>query len=77
MELPSAGFGASVIFGYNVDVQQNIVVVEDDPDISRLVQHHLEQGGFGVKAFATALGVIAESEHASGAVLARHHGARR
>jgi DNA-binding response OmpR family regulator len=48
--------------GYNTHVKPSIFVVEDDPDISRLVRHHLEVAGFGVKLFATAHTVIAEAE---------------
>ena len=33
---------------YNDPVKPNISVVEDDPDISRLVRHHLEGAGFAV-----------------------------
>jgi two-component system phosphate regulon response regulator PhoB len=43
-------------------VKSNIILVEDDPDISRLVQHHLEQSGFSVRPFHTGAGVIAEAE---------------
>jgi len=43
-------------------VKPNIFVVEDDPDISRLVRHHLEAEGFGVRVFAGGTTVIAESE---------------
>jgi DNA-binding response OmpR family regulator len=43
-------------------VKPNIFVVEDDPDISRLVRHHLEAEGFGVKVFSGGTTVIAESE---------------
>jgi two-component system phosphate regulon response regulator PhoB len=43
-------------------VKPNIFVVEDDPDISRLVRHHLEGEGFGVKVFSGGSTVIAESE---------------
>jgi DNA-binding response OmpR family regulator len=42
--------------------QQNIVLVEDDPDISRLVQQHLERADFSVRAFFTGAGVLAASE---------------
>ena len=48
--------------GYNKPVKPSIFVVEDDPDISRLVRHHLEGGGFAVKVFATGGAVIGESE---------------
>ena len=37
-------------------------MVEDDPDISRLVRHHLEADGFAVKVFSTGNTVLAESE---------------
>jgi two-component system phosphate regulon response regulator PhoB len=43
-------------------VKPNIFVVEDDPDISRLVRHHLEGAGFAVKIFPTGHTVIGESE---------------
>jgi DNA-binding response OmpR family regulator len=43
-------------------VKPNIFLVEDDPDISRLVRHHLEAAGFGVRIFPTGNGVIAEAE---------------
>ena len=34
-------------------MKPNIYVVEDDPDISRLVRHHLEGAGFAVKLYPT------------------------
>jgi DNA-binding response OmpR family regulator len=43
-------------------VRPSISVVEDDPDISRLVRHHLEAAGFTVKMFPTGHTVVAESE---------------
>lgn len=43
-------------------MKPNIFLVEDDPDISRLVCHHLESGGFGVRVFPTGNAVISESE---------------
>lgn len=43
-------------------MKASIFVIEDDPDISRLVRHHLESAGFAVKVFATGNTVIAESE---------------
>src|ERR1700761_8570089 len=48
--------------GYNTAVKQTIFAVEDDPDISRLVRHHLEASGYSVRTFATTAGVIAEAE---------------
>jgi len=43
-------------------VKPNIFVVEDDPDISRLVRHHLEGAGFAVRLFPTGNVVISEAE---------------
>ena len=43
-------------------MRPSIFVVEDDPDISRLVRHHLEAAGFNVKLFLTGHAVVAESE---------------
>jgi DNA-binding response OmpR family regulator len=48
--------------GYNTAVKQTIFAVEDDTDISRLVSHHLEAAGYGVRTFATTAGVIADAE---------------
>ena len=48
--------------GYNTAVKQTIFAVEDDTDISRLVAHHLEAAGYGVRTFAATAGVIAEAE---------------
>ena len=47
---------------YNKAVKQTIFVVEDDPDISQLVRHHLESAGFAVKVFPTATPVIGDAE---------------
>ncbi len=38
---------------YNEAVKPGIIVVEDDPDISRLVRHHLENEGFTVRIYRT------------------------
>jgi DNA-binding response OmpR family regulator len=48
--------------GYNTAVKQTIFAVEDDTDISRLVRHHLEAAGYGVRSFPSAAGVITEGE---------------
>lgn len=48
--------------GYNTAVKQTIFAVEDDVDISRLVRHHLEAAGYGVRSFTATAGVIAEAE---------------
>ena len=47
---------------YNIAVKQSIFVVEDDPDISRLVRLHLEGAGFATKLFPSGHTVLAESE---------------
>ncbi len=45
-----------------MSVKPNIFLVEDDPDISRLVRHHLEAEGFSVRVFPTGSTVMAEAE---------------
>jgi two-component system phosphate regulon response regulator PhoB len=45
-------------------LSQTIFVLEDDGDISRLMQHHLEAAGFAVRLFSTTGTVIAEAERA-------------
>ena len=51
---------AGAFRGYGLS--QTIFAVEDDTDISRLVRHHLEAAGYGVRTFAASAGVIAEAE---------------
>jgi len=58
----AALLGSPVLSRYNNRVKSSVYVVEDDPDISRLVRHHLEADGFSVKVFPTGSTVIAESE---------------
>ena len=43
-------------------MKSHISVVEDDPDISRLVRHHLEGAGFAVKLYPTGNTVLTEAE---------------
>jgi two-component system phosphate regulon response regulator PhoB len=43
-------------------LKQTIFVLEDDNDISRLVQHNLEAAGFSVRVFVTTAAVLADSE---------------
>jgi DNA-binding response OmpR family regulator len=43
-------------------VKPTIFVVEDDPDISRLVCHHLAAAGYTTRAFMSGTGVISEAE---------------
>ena len=47
---------------YNIGVKPSIFVVEDDPDISRLVRHHLENEGFVVRIYPTGSTVLADAE---------------
>src|SRR6201997_1766926 len=43
-------------------LSQTIFVLEDDPDISRLVQHQLETAGFSVRGFSTPTNLIPDGE---------------
>src|SRR5579871_1732137 len=43
-------------------MKTSIFIVEDDPDISRLVRHHLESAGFALRMFSSGNTVIAEAE---------------
>ena len=43
-------------------MKQTIFVLEDDNDISRLVQHNLEAAGFSVRVFVTTAAVLADAE---------------
>src|SRR5215469_6322202 len=45
-----------------VPVKPTIFVVEDDPDISRLVRHHLEGAGFNARLYSTGSVVVADAE---------------
>ena len=42
-------------------MKRTVFVVEDDPDISRLVKHHLEAAGIAARLFPNSKGVIAEA----------------
>jgi two-component system phosphate regulon response regulator PhoB len=53
---------STATLSYNTAVKQTIFSVEDDTDISRLVRFQLESAGYGVRAFSSANGVIAEAE---------------
>ena len=43
-------------------MKPSLFVVEDDPDISRLVRHHLENEGFTVRVYPTGANVLADAE---------------
>jgi two-component system phosphate regulon response regulator PhoB len=47
---------------YNILVKPSIFVVEDDPDISRLVRLHLENEGFPVRVYLNSTAVISDAE---------------
>ena len=52
----------NLLSSYNGPVKPSIFVVEDDPDISRLVRHHLEHEGFNVRVYPTGVNVLADAE---------------
>ncbi len=43
-------------------MSQTVFVLEDDADISRLVQYHVEKAGFTVRAFEAGRNVVSEAE---------------
>jgi DNA-binding response OmpR family regulator len=43
-------------------LSQTIFVLEDDTDISRLVQYHLEAAGYTVRSYASTTNVVADAE---------------
>jgi DNA-binding response OmpR family regulator len=43
-------------------VKPSIFIVEDDADISRLLRHHLEAGGYSLRMFSAGHNVISEAE---------------
>jgi two-component system phosphate regulon response regulator PhoB len=43
-------------------LSQTVFVLEDEADIARLIQHHLEAAGFVVHAFNTPANIISEAE---------------
>ncbi len=49
-------------------MSQTVFVLEDDADIARLVQHHLEAAGFEARLFYTPANLIPEAEQAPPAV---------
>jgi DNA-binding response OmpR family regulator len=48
--------------------QQTVFVLEDEPDISRLITYHLERAGYRVVPFANGRRVVAEAEAAAPAL---------
>ena len=49
-------------------LSQIVFVLEDDTDISRLVQHHLEAAGFTVRVYGTPTNIVADAERQSPAL---------
>ena len=49
-------------------LSQTVFVLEDDVDIARLMQHHLEAAGFAVRLYHTPTNVIADAERQAPAV---------
>ncbi|MGP8174073.1 MAG: response regulator, partial [Terracidiphilus sp.] len=43
-------------------MSQTLFVLDDDADIARLVQHHLEAAGFAARLFHTPTNVIPDAE---------------
>jgi two-component system phosphate regulon response regulator PhoB len=43
-------------------LSQTVFVLEDDTDISRLIQHHLEASGFAVRTFQTPFNLVSDAE---------------
>src|SRR5438270_7899624 len=50
------------------DLSQTIFLLEDDVDISRLVQYHLQGAGFQVKPYMTMGTIVADAEREPPAV---------
>src|SRR5208282_4557884 len=49
-------------------LSQIVFVLEDDSDISRLVQHHLEAAGFTARVYGTPTNIVADAERQSPAL---------
>ena len=43
-------------------MSQTVFVLEDDTDISRLMQHHLEAAGYTIRLYATPTNLVADAE---------------
>jgi two-component system phosphate regulon response regulator PhoB len=43
-------------------LSQTVFVLEDDTDISRLIQHHLEAAGFAVRPYTTPTNLVSDAE---------------
>jgi two-component system phosphate regulon response regulator PhoB len=47
-----------------VDVSQTVFVLEDDPDINRLIGHQLERAGYAVRPYFAVGTIVEDAEHA-------------
>src|SRR5260370_26144587 len=56
------GYRIETLPSYNGRVKPTIYVVEDDPDISRLVRQHLEVASFNVRLYQTGHLVLVDAE---------------
>ena len=65
---PRTGFAVPRDCVMRVDLSQTIFLLEDDADISRLVQYHLQGAGFQVKPYMTMGTIVADAEREPPAV---------
>lgn len=63
-----SALGTHNLLSYNDGVKPSIFVVEDDPDISRLVRHHLEAEGYAVRLYSSGANVLSDAERQRPAV---------
>jgi DNA-binding response OmpR family regulator len=49
-------------------LSQSVFVLEDDADISRLIQHHLDAAGFAVRVYGTPANLVQDAERQAPAV---------
>ncbi len=59
---PSRRAKANVTHAKGSGLSQTVFVLEDDADISRLVQYHLEAAGYAVKPYMTIGSIVADAE---------------
>ena len=58
----------SVVYKEDTRLSQMVFVLEDDSDIARLVQHHLEAAGYGVRIYPTPMDLVQDAERHSPAL---------
>jgi two-component system phosphate regulon response regulator PhoB len=57
-----ASVRGATAFKEDTRLSQTVFVLEDDTDISRLVQHHLEAAGYSVRLYATPTELVGDAE---------------